>query len=824
MISDRHKKSLLAISVIVALSGCGGGGGGPGGNPYVRPDDPFIPPTTPNPPPSTPTPPTTPAPPSERPDVPFYTPARIGTYQPLSGDTYRTPIVETYSRDLNGDGRQEMIMQSSSFASSAAQWRNGNLQIFGWNTGSFKNETATWFSGTDNVYMGGSTLKFGDFRGNGRVDMFAATFTDRGDLYGPSMVYFNNGNSTFSRMSLDFGQVDGHDSHVTDLNGDGFSDIIMVDWSGKTKIAFGSAAGTFNIVGGDPNAGRRNPGASSISVADYLGNGSKTMVITDGPSDGLADTQLYSWKVENGFLTMEKIANLPVSRFYLSKWDTQRSAVGGAPHEVRNFTFDFNRDGRPDVIVIAALDSKTQTNAYTEVQFLRNDGSGQFTDVTDSVLVGFNSSKQPSYNPQLIDVNNDGLLDIFLSTNGHGNNSVLVQTKEGKFVESYGTILSDFTQQIKNMTARAWNTTTVTLVRGPDNVLYLASGVIHNQADYNASAQVTVYLSRLGDASSATAPATISALTQVWPWMSAAQANETLIRTATEWIEGMPVIDLRNVFRPAGTLGISLDGREGNRTPIWGGIFVPGLDRNVLGQVAALDDLRRDWTIDMSRLAGRPAAMPIMWSQIERPGESWASRFVGTNHFYKDGFHAAGDGMNWTTGMTSRPLGWNRPWVMGISATQMQGSPWFGFTGVFGNVTSSAILDTTVLRHWSNGAWAQVGVMQTATSYTPGLVTRVDPIWSGYAMAGMLDKNWTLHAGLQPTIFAGSMDLRLPSHVDNQGVMHYTNNKVQIRSDPVYFIGGGPRWQARQHHFSIDAVANTANQYRVMARYRMDLF
>lgn len=786
--------SPLAVSVCLAITGCGGGGG-----------------------PSA----TTGA--LVRPDVPFHTPVRINGFQPLSGDTYRTPMVETYARDLNGDGRQELIMQSSSFAPSAAEWRNGSLQIFGWNSGTFKNETSSWFSGTDNVYMGGTTLKFGDFRGNGRVDMFAATFTDRNDIYGPSVVYFNNGNSTFQRANIDFGQVDGHDSHVTDLNGDGFGDIIVVDWSGRTKVAFGSAAGTFNIVGGNPawTGAQRNPGATSISVADYLGDGTKTMVITDGPSDGLADTQLYSWKVENGFLAMTKIANLPVSRFYMSKWDTQRAAVTASPHEVRNFAFDFNRDGRPDVVVIAALDSKTQTNAYTEVQFLRNDGGGRFTDVTDSVLVGFDPNKQPSYNPQLVDVNNDGLMDIFLSAQGPANNSVLIQTTEGKFVESFGMVLKDFTQQMKSMTDRAVESVTVALVKGPDGVLYIASGVIYNQADYNASARVAVYLSRLGDANSMTAPATITSLQQIWPWMSPAQANETLVRTATQWVDGVPVINLTNVFNPVGGLGITLDHRLGERRPIFGHIVVPGLRSSHLSNVTAIDGLGRNFQIDLSRMSLAPSPSPVVFSLIDQPGQSWASRFASSYVPEHNGFSATGDANNWTTGVTSRAWGWQSPYLLNLSATLIQGSPWLGLSGIFGSVTSSTILDTSVTRHWSSGAWAQAGIMQTVTAINPGLVRSIDPIFSAYAIAGYRTKSWTLHGGLQPTIFSGSMDLRLPTSVDSQGVLHYTDSKVQIRNQPVGFVGGGPRWQAGNHLLSLDAVANTASRYQVMLKYRL---
>lgn len=785
------RRTFLAISISLLVVGCGGGGGGGTGgsiNPIVRPD------------------------------VPFYTPQRINSYQPLSGATYRTPLVEVYSRDLNGDGRQEVIMQNSSFAPSAAEWQNGSLQIFGWNSGAFKNETTSWFSGTDNVYTGGTTLRFGDFTGNGRVDMFATTFTDRGDLYRPSVVYFNNGNSTFRRADINFGNVDGHDSHVTDLNGDGFSDILIADYSGNMKVAFGSAAGTFTIYGGTGVFGNL-PGASSISVADYMGNGTKSIVVTDGPKDGNSDTLLYSWKIQDGLLVMTKISTLPASRFYLSKWDAQRSAVTGAPHEIRNISYDFNKDGRPDVVVFSALDSPTKTNAYSEVQFLRNDGGGVFSDVTDSVLVGFNSNKQPSYNPVLVDVNNDGLLDIFLSTSGTGNSTVLVQTKEGKFVESYGTILSDFAKQIKSLTGvTASDNSTISLVRGPDNLLYLASGMVYEGND--GVAKVAVYLSRLGDASSATAQATIAALTQVWPWMSPADANSTLVQSATLWLDGIPVIDLRNVFSPIGGLGISLDGRQGARMPISGHISVPGFNKNLLNNVVAVDGVGRDWRVNLESLEARPRPMNIAYSHVDAPAQSWSARFVANALTDQQGFSAAGDERSFTTGMTSRYWGWDSPYVLHIGMTNMPGSPWFSFSGMFGNIRSSNVIEASVARQWTSGWWAQTGMQQTITDFDRKMVTNISPVYSAYAIGGWREDGWSLYGGLQPTIFSGSMDLRLPSHVDLAGVLHYQDRKIQIRNDPVTFLGAERIWRDRQHSLSLAAVTNSQQQHSVRANYK----
>ena len=186
------------MAVSISLTACGGGGGGGGLSSTMGG---FV-----------------------RSDVPYHAPVRVNHFQPLTGTTYLSPNTEVYARDLNGDTTQEVVVQSVGWAQTQAAWQNSALQIYGWNTGDFRNETTTWFAAGDNINTGGSTVRFGDFRGNGRTDMFVAAFTDTMAYMAPSTVYLNNGNSTFTRQTLDFGAVSPHDSIVTDLNADGFSD------------------------------------------------------------------------------------------------------------------------------------------------------------------------------------------------------------------------------------------------------------------------------------------------------------------------------------------------------------------------------------------------------------------------------------------------------------------------------------------------------------------------------------------------------------------------------------------------------------------------
>ena len=802
------RPTVVAAAVSVMLSGCGGGGGGGGpggGNPYLRSS------------------------------VPYHTPVRAGTFQPHTVSGPQAAVTDIFARDLNNDAVDEVVIGGRMTAqTNVVNHGSTNLQIYGWNTGRFASETTTWFSGTDNQVLGSEpAIKFGDFNGDGRIDMFVAPSTDM-TLYGPGVAYLNAGNR-FSRSNINFGNVWAHDVAVTDLNGDGFADIFVPDYNMRPAVAFGSASGAFTVVSATAN----QTGASGVSVADFLGNGTKTLVMSDAGQGTFnrSDTNLYSWSTATGSLVLTAVSALPENRFYLTKWDSVRAAAGVTGHEVRNLAHDFNGDGRTDVIVISTMPKGTNAHGYTEVQFLRNNGGGNFTDVTDTVLSGFNTNKSATYQPLLIDVNNDGLLDIFMSATdytGQASTSVLVATREGVFVEQYTSTFADFAQQIKNQNTlgsyNASGTQAMNIIRGPNNVNYLVSTVQY--FDASNTTQTAVYLAQIGSFGTVTAQASVATLQSTWPWMSAVTANDSLARTAlTNFagydpaIHGNGIIDLWSALNPIGGLGISLEGRTGYRRLIQGSISVPGLHNHALANLSAVDALGRNFQVDLSGMATQPGFMPINYSMNTSTDvtQNWSSRFIAGTEKSLPGFSVVGhDQDNFSSSMTTRQFGWDSAWTHRMGVTRMGGSPWVGFSGIFGQIQNSTMLDFTATRTWSEGFFAQAGVIQTTTQFSPGLVTDITPIWAGYAVTGWQDRNWTVYTGLQPTIFAGDMTLRLPTSVDRTGTMHYTEHKFNIRNQPVTFAGMERRWQQRQHSVKFSGVVNDQGTYQTRLSYSYD--
>jgi hypothetical protein len=758
--------------------------------------------------------------------VPYHAPVRVNSFQPHHQPSqYRTPLTEIYTRDLNGNGSDEVLWSNVAFDYTGQNWVNSQVQVFGFNTGRFANETASWFASGDNVYTGGFRINFGDFNGSGFDDVFLATFTDTPNHNGPSVMLENTvatvgGVSQFRRTTIDFGAVlHSHDSVVADFNGDGIKDILKTG----SALLLGSSTGNFTVYRSPACCVLGSAVGAGLSAADYMSDGTVTVVMTDGPGQGgsNSDTILFRPRIANGELFMEQIAVLPTDRFFLPKWDGIVDRTAQSPHAVRNIAMDFNSDGRPDVVVFSTMPKNGNVHGWTEVQFLRNDGGGSFTDVTDSVLAKFEHGKTVTYNPALIDVNNDGLLDIFMSTTdytGQSSTSVLLATREGKFVESYVQVFDNFAQQIKSMTAGAGNNQPIAIVAGPDNTRYLVSGVEYER---DGEARIAVYASLIGRMGTATAPATISSLQQVWPWLSSAEANEVLARTASGFIEGVPVIDLERVWSPVGDLALSINGR---RQSLLGHISVPGFDRKDLQSITATDDLNRDFRVDLSVM--RQPAQSLTANHIlstTDPQQNWSSRMVGDATVQNLGFSVTGRTSDrFASSVSTRRMGITQDWDINLGVARMPGSPWMSFSGVFGAIQDSVMVDTTLGRHWSNGAFVQGSVMQTTTRFQTGLIDRITPLWSVSTMAGWQDRDWSLYGGIQPTIISGSLSMNLPTGVDQQGQVQYTRYSTAIRNKPVAFAGFQRRWRYQDQSWSLSGAMNDLGSYCMQLNYRKD--
>jgi hypothetical protein len=752
--------SILASSVI--LAGCGGGGGGPGGS-NVDSGAGFI-----------------------RSSVSYATPSRINHYTPLSGSGVNAVVSDVFVKDLNNDSVDEVVVGGrQTQPATAATWRNTNMQLYGWNTGSFSNETSTWFSGSDNVIVGSEpSIKFGDFDGDGNIDMFSAPSTDMSDLYGNAVVFRNSGSDSFTRSNIATAAGDSwtHDSWVGDLNGDGRDDIVMSNIGGDHNLVvnYGNADGTFSTYYGT------TPGGSGISVADYLGDGSMTIILTDTATAVQSDTKLFSFTTSGtNTLSLTEVATLPTSYFYNGNFTSELATAGNDPHEIRNFTMDFNNDGVQDVVVVSNL-SGNDVN-MSAMQFLRNDGAGSFTDVTDTVLVNYDHDIQASYQPVIIDVNNDGLDDILLSTSDdmatgyHDGTRVLIQTSDGKFVQKYDEVFTDFYNQIYSGTSNAINwAQPINIVVGPDGEKYLFSTVMYNDS---GNVKAHTYLSKVGTTGTISAQSAADVIAANWPYLSDPSVNTVLANTSPLSINGVEVVDLTTALNPINGLGIVATDST-SRVQISGSINVPGFNSTMLNGLQAVDGIGRNYTVDMG-VMGYNVNPEFNINPVSQSTQPWASTYL-TNNYTAQGVWAIGDNDQYSVATNSTIL--NTEWNYSFSHTQMSASPWMAFDGVFGSIANTSTLEANISKNYTNGVWHQVGMLNTKTQLNPGLVTDVSDIQAVYGVMGYRNTEWSVQTGVQPVIIGGNLNLTLPTSVDSAGNLQYTDYKVNVRNRPEYFV------------------------------------
>lgn len=802
------RRKLLWIALfgtVVVITGCGGGGGGGGsgtsatmGGATYRP-------------------------------VPFVTPIRVDSVKPIASTTLESDSSALYTASLSGTG-EEVITAGRSGTQNQGSYPDYNLNIYGWSNGQLVNKTSQWFAGTDNRIRGTEpSVKFADFDGDGRLDMYVAPNTDQAGITGSGWVFFNNG-TNFTRLNMNL-DINGHDSAVYDLNRDGRADIFTTG----SRVSFAQANRTFtnHVVTGRDYGGT----AGSVAIADFLGNGSSTIILTDQNAWQAGNNRLYSWSMVDGGrptqdFELNLIATLPNSRFLLPKWSSHNFA---GSHDYRALAFDFDNSGRTSAVIFSR---PTITNGvwpdYSEIQFLKNQGGGSFVDVTDNVLIGYDTRTPPSYNPKLMDVNNDGLTDIVLTgTTGSTGAQVLIHTKEHKYVASYATVINAFVEQSVNI-EKAINASAegggngIVFVRGPDGNMYLATAVNYN----SGTQQKAIYLSKLGS-TTASAQATAAAIKQAWPWMSDGQVNTVLAQSSTTWF-GMNVLDPEKAFRPIGELGIPL--ASGVLAPIRG--YVAGLNIGD-GQAVVADSVGRTFNTNIKPM--NINTMNAFGYNTEHNDQyeltSHAEYLVNGSLTTVGNLRIGSD----FAGRDNTGLGLNKPkqytvgvprWYskgnfsIGTQYTYLNSNPWIAFGGAWGEVAGSGITDN-VVTYRNRGFSAQASVMHVTTNINPGLITKVENMigtWAetGYRFGDVRRKgDLGLYAGVKPVVLSGSVHARIPTAVDNGGNIIYTNKKLMVQNQTTGYIRALYTNQLdRRTQLRLSAVTTSVGQYRAMTELR----
>lgn len=370
------------------------------------------------------------------------------------------PVSYIHPRDIDGDGVDEIFFVSfETQPNTPNKYSNTSVHILGWENGVFREITSKWLPGNSNQVEGVGDICFGDFNGDGKIDVFLSAYTDMNHPVQPYALM--NQGSSFTKIAFS-AQTWMHGVTCADINKDGFDDVLVTGYSGFPQY-IGSATGLTEYQG--------MVGGSGVTAGDFLGNGSIQVIVVDSDgADATKDTKLLIANIQpnNKIISFDFIANLPGPRLDILYTDPSNK---NSSHDIRARAVDFNLDGNLDVIVFSYRYGAPGTEVLhrSEIQFLKNKGGGVFEDVTDSIRMGYDTSGGVGYVPVIRDFNGDGLVDVFVSgpdwlEGGYKSSSLLIQNIDGKFVN---TAKSTLNTVIESGGGQA------TIARGPSGVFYL---------------------------------------------------------------------------------------------------------------------------------------------------------------------------------------------------------------------------------------------------------------------------------------------------------------------------------------------------------------
>jgi hypothetical protein len=795
----------LMFSSVLGLQACGGGGGG--GPSYVLPSTP-----SPGIPGSAPSP-----------STPAVSPATlVATINPLVAASVFGSAVNMFVSDLTSTGSQNVI-ELGGFTGPGSQYVNSKIGVFGWQNGQMVDQTSQWFTGDDNIVIGSPKVTFGNFTGSGRQSMFIAPGTD-GRVTGTEAQLFVNNGTNFTRYNITLPHsLDSNDSVA--FNYGGIDNVVALGYP-YSEVIMGSPTNNFRAYAVS------NVSGASIASGNFLGTGAPSFVVGQyGSSSTLGATPdaLVGFNFDGTTVTMPFIRNMPVPLF--NSTQSYLDQTGGS-NTVKVVKMDFDESGVDSVFILAMPNNWQISPWQSSIQFLKNNGSGIFTDVTATTVTGYDMTKPASPSPVIVDLLNTGLPDIVLPYSGGA--QVLMQVSKGQYVGSMSTTITDFQNQVQKLLTGGQTSanSTVTFVQGPNNNLYLLGNVPET---INGTSANQFYLSSLTNKSVAlSAQQAITAARSAWPWLTDAQLNTMVVATGSSYA-GVPIIDDTTLFSPTGSLTLA------NR-PISG--YVAGLQFNGAdSQLTAQDQLGRSFAVNLSPMHVNTWSNAFNMDSehidqheltshseylINGPVNNFGPMRVGSES--RNQFNTVGSDPNLgpTLGALPRnytigvPRAWqNGSWSAGTQYTTLSYNPWLSFGGSWGMVRQSNNLDTTV-RYNEGGFTAVTGVTYTTTQLTPGLITKVNDIYGVWGEAGYRwQNNFGVYAGVKPVAISGNVQANLPTGIDNHGNIMYTGRSLALQNQTTGYVRA--LWATdidKKTSYRVSGTAMSNGQYRLMHELR----
>jgi enediyne biosynthesis protein E4 len=197
---------------------------------------------------------------------------------------------------------------------------------------------------------------------------------------------------------------------ILDYDGDGWPDIFLANDTQPNKLYLNKHDGTFEekavpagIAFSEDGIARAGMG---VDAGDYDHSGRPSLIISN-----FANQMLSLYHNEGNGLFVDEAPSSEVGR-------TTLVTLGFGC-----FFFDYDNDGWPDILVADGhiedqIEKVQKRVSYNEPPHVfRNLGDGKFIEVTQSLGAGF-AAPRVGRGAAYADINNDGALDVLMTTNG----------------------------------------------------------------------------------------------------------------------------------------------------------------------------------------------------------------------------------------------------------------------------------------------------------------------------------------------------------------------------------------------------------------------